>query len=282
MMKSEQGTRKEENDMSSWLFIPGNKPKMLNKMHSLNTDTFVIDLEDAVPHIEKRQARKYLKNFLEAPFSNKKIYIRINSYESKEFLEDIESIPPDGVRGLIISKCESLMEVETISRLTVLPLVPLIESLTGYKNLDEILSHPSVERVSFGSVDMSNDLNIRWKDYYNNPLLNEMRVQLSIASQLFGKKSPIDSPYTQIDNIQNLQLECEYARKAGFGGKLAIHPKQNEIISSIFGYSEEELQMAKEIVERYEETDEKTFSHKNIMVDKPVYLAMKHILITNS
>lgn len=268
--------------MSSWLFIPGNKPNMLNKIHSLNPDHFIIDLEDAVPEEEKEVARKWIREFLKVPISDKNVYIRINSYESKEYIEDIQSLPAKGVKGLIMSKCESREEVEAISRLSDLPLIPQIETLAGYNNLEKTLSHPSVERVAFGSVDMANDIGVRAKDYFNNPLLNEMRIRISLASRSAGKKSPIDSPHIEIDDLHNLQLECEYARKAGFGGKLAIHPKQIETIYSVFGYSEEEIQLAKEIVERYEETDEKTFSHRNVMVDKPVYLAMKEIVISNS
>lgn len=280
-MKLEQASPKEGSNMSSWLFIPGNKPEMLNKIHSLNADYFIIDLEDAVPQAEKYRARKEVKEFLEKPLSKENIYIRINSYESKEFMHDIETVPLEKIQGLIISKCESLKEVEAIGELSELPLIPLIESLPGYNNLKEILSHPNVERVFFGSVDMSNDLKIRTKDYYNNPLLNEMRVQISLMSKLSGKENPIDSPYIQIDDLQNLQLECEYARKTGFGGKQAIHPKQSDTISSVFGYNEDEIQLAKEIIVRYEETDEKTFSHRNVMVDKPVYLAMKEIVKAN-
>lgn len=255
---------------------------MLNKIHTLKADNFIIDLEDAVPQEEKEQARSYVKEFLKGLISNKNIYVRINSYESHEFVNDINSIPLEDIQGLMISKCESLKEVEVISQLSDLPLIPQIESLTGYKNINEILSHAKVERLSFGSVDMSNDLKLRAKDQYNNPLLNEMRIQLSLASKLAGKRNPIDAPYIQIDDLQNLQLECEYARKTGYGGKLAIHPKQTETISSAFGYSEVEIEMAKEIVERYENTDEKTFSHNNIMVDKPVYLAMKDIMNANA
>lgn len=282
MLKLELDTLKGEDDMTSWQFVPGNKPEMLSKIHSLNSNYFIIDLEDAVPQAEKEQAREFVREFLEKPCSKKNIYIRINSYESKEFLNDIETIPLEKIHGLIISKCESLEEVEAVAKLSDLPLIPLIESLVGYNNLTEILTHPNVERVAFGSVDMSNDIKIRTKDYFKNPLLNEMRLQISILSKLFHKQNPIDSPYIQIDDLQNLKLECEYARKAGFDGKLSIHPKQNEVISLAFGYDNEEIYLAKEIVERYEGSDEKTFSHRNIMVDKPVYLAMKNIILTNS
>ena len=268
--------------MSSWLFIPGNNLKMLSKIRTLSSDCFIIDLEDAVPDIEKDLARKNVKGFLEEPLKQKEIYVRINSFESKEFKKDIEAIPSSAVKGLVLSKCEASEEVDEVSSLTNLKIIPLIESLAGYTNLEEILSHPNVERVAFGSIDMAHNLKIRSGDVNENPLLNEMRLQISLCSKIFGKQNPIDSPLIQIDDLQKLQSECEYARKIGFSGKLSIHPKQLEVIQTVFGYSNSEIQLAKEIVERYEGSKIKTFSHKSVMVDKPVYLAMKDILVSSS
>lgn len=90
--------------------------------------------------------------------------------------------------------------------------------------------------------------------------------------------SNLFAPCIFIDKLDVLQQESEFAKKIGYYGKLAIHPKQLEIIANAFSLSEEEIKLAKEIVEIYEQNNYKTLSYKNIMIDRPVYLRMKKLL----
>lgn len=49
----------------SVLFVPGSKPRAMEKIPSLNADCFILDLEDSVGVGSKRQARENIRSFVE-------------------------------------------------------------------------------------------------------------------------------------------------------------------------------------------------------------------------
>ncbi|WPK12811.1 CoA ester lyase [Lysinibacillus louembei] len=270
--------------ITSWLFIPGNNARALKKIDAqLQADYFIIDLEDAVPLAEKSETRKNVQDFMTNHPTSKDIYLRINSIDSLLYEDDLNKISIELFKGIILSKCEDAKQVKIIENLlvkqSVAPnIIPLIETVQGYYHLQEILQETSVERIAFGAIDMANEFNISGENLINNPLLNDMRIQMALLSRRFNKQPPLDAPCIFIDKLDVLQQESEFAKKIGYYGKLAIHPKQLEIIANAFSLSEEELKLAKEIVEVYEQNNYKTISYKNIMIDTPVYLRMKKLL----
>ena len=50
--------------MRSLLFVPGNKPSMLEKARKFAPDAFIPDMEDSVPDAEKAAARNTIHDFL--------------------------------------------------------------------------------------------------------------------------------------------------------------------------------------------------------------------------
>ncbi|WP_268807864.1 HpcH/HpaI aldolase/citrate lyase family protein [Metasolibacillus fluoroglycofenilyticus] len=264
--------------------MPGNNTRALNKIHAqLEADYFIIDLEDAVPIAEKSATRKNVQDFMTNNPTSKKVYLRINSIDSNLYEDDLKNINMKLFKGVILSKCENATQVKIIEDLlktqSVTPcIIPLIETVNGYYNLQEILKEGSVERIAFGAIDMANEFDIAGDNLIDNPLLNEMRITMALLSKRFNKQAPLDAPCIFIDRLSVLQQESEFAKKIGYYGKLAIHPKQLETIANVFSYSEEEIKLANEIVEIYEHNNYKTISYKNIMIDTPVYLRMKKIL----
>ena len=49
--------------MRSFLYIPGNRRKMLDKTAALAADAFILDLEDSVPPAEKANARVLVREY---------------------------------------------------------------------------------------------------------------------------------------------------------------------------------------------------------------------------
>ena len=81
----------------SLLFIPSDNLKFLDKIDTLKSDAFILDLEDSVSFNQKIQARENIRNKLEKIDLNgkKEIFIRINDFDSGYFQEDIkETINP--------------------------------------------------------------------------------------------------------------------------------------------------------------------------------------------
>lgn len=270
--------------ISCWLFVPGNNKRALEKVRDeLNPNYIIIDLEDAIPRHEKIDTRLQVNEFLLKYEKDTPIYIRINDVNSEFFTEDLSVIDFGKVEGIILPKCEDLDDIERVQdilgKLSIQkPIIPLIETVKGYSNLETILEAESVPRVAFGAVDLAMDLSILEEDILNNPLVQHIRLQISLLSKLFNKLPPIDSPCIYLDNAELLEHEAVNARKLGYSAKLAIHPKQIKCIQQVFEIQENELTLAKEIVETFEANNYKTMAYKNMMVDMPVYLKMKNLL----
>ena len=91
-------------ELRSMLFAPGNKLELLNKFSKIQPDAAIIDLEDAVPHVEKKAARENLLRFIQSePEANYQIFTRVNPIASEHFEKDIQAVPPQ-ISGIVIPK----------------------------------------------------------------------------------------------------------------------------------------------------------------------------------
>lgn len=272
--------------MTCWLFVPGDNTKAQNKVKSsLSPDVIILDLEDAISEENKSKARQGINDFLANYNGNIPIVIRVNATKTQHFHNDLNDLDLEKAHGIMLPKCECQEDVISVANIlnskgyNDISIYPLIETLKGFTNLPDILKENSfVNRVIFGAVDLALDLNVREEDLFDNPLINYIRMQISLISKQNGKLPPIDSASIEIKNIESLKKEGLEARKVGYGGKLAIHPNQIQPIQEIFKISSEELKLAREIVEVFEDNNYQTIKYKDKMIDTPVYLKMKNLL----
>ena len=61
----------------SYLYAPASKPELVEKAFNSQADCIVIDLEDAVHHDKKDEARRFVVEFLSRP-APKPFLVRIN------------------------------------------------------------------------------------------------------------------------------------------------------------------------------------------------------------
>ena len=64
--------------LRSVLFVPGNKPRLLEKARTLPADAVLLDLEDGVPPGEKIAARALVRQALEAGHYGPRLVLRVN------------------------------------------------------------------------------------------------------------------------------------------------------------------------------------------------------------
>ena len=89
----------------------------------------------------------------------------------------------------------------------------------------------------------------------------------------------IDSPFMDINNLEQLDEESRKAKSLGFNSKFAIHPNQVETISWNFLPSEEEIEEAKKTIKAFMNSDGGAIAVDGKMVDEPVVKLMKKKLI---
>jgi citrate lyase subunit beta/citryl-CoA lyase len=102
--------------------------------------------------------------------------------------------------------------------------------------------------LSYGGVDLALDLRIQGGEM--ETLF--ARSWLVMASRAAGKPSPSDGVHTRIADDEGLRSEAEAARRLGFFGKSAIHPRQLAIINEVFTPTAEELDWAARVLSAFE------------------------------
>lgn len=269
----------------SYLFVPALKQSMIKKAIASEADCVIIDLEDSVAVTEKRLARETILESLEHT-SGSTVFLRINDLHTSFWEEDLSCAIQAGVTGIMLPKSESAEDIQTITKKidkAALTIIPLIETAKGVQQVAEIASSSqSVERLAFGSIDYSLDIDCQLTPGGLELLF--ARSQIVNASRAAKIYAPIDAVYPDLNNEDGLAQEAKLARQLGFKAKLLIHPKQVDPIHQIFSPSQQELDECEEIVEAFEQAEQQgvaSIAYNNKLVDYPVYKRAKELLTSS-
>src|SRR5215471_15543352 len=95
----------------SFLYVPANREKFLEKAIGLPSDAFIFDLEDSVPAAEKANARTGVRTY--APkIPDNRVWVRVNGLNTGLAKADLEAvIGVDGLAGIFLPKVETRDEV---------------------------------------------------------------------------------------------------------------------------------------------------------------------------
>jgi citrate lyase subunit beta/citryl-CoA lyase/(S)-citramalyl-CoA lyase len=263
----------------SLLFAPGNRPAVHDKALAAGADLVCLDLEDAVPLVDKAAARAMAVPFLSNNPGPERV-LRINSPRSAEGLRDllyvIEARPSGGT--LFLPKVAHPGEVRLVADLLEeaglsLPLAVLIESAEGLENAEAILTAPRVVWAMFGGVDYAAEMGVPVAP----DTLQFARSRLLHASRLAGVDL-LDVPCLAFRDDAAVRKEAEAARRMGFSGKAALHPANVHAINAAFAPSAEEVTKARRIVALYEAAPSGLAELDGKLIEKPVVLAMRRLL----
>ncbi|HSP09109.1 MAG TPA: CoA ester lyase [Candidatus Dormibacteraeota bacterium] len=228
----------------SWLFAPGHDSKLLTRVFDCGADEVLLDLEDAVPPHMKARARQMVAEVAAA----RRCWVRVNRPATDECARDLVALEGK-VAGLRLPKVESASEVAWVaSRAPGVPLDCTIESARGVLNAYELASAPGCALLSYGGIDLAVDLGIG----RDEARLDYAKSAMAIAARAAGKPPPSDGIHPRLQDDEGLRLECEAARRLGFFGKSAIHPRQVPIINEAFSPTSSELAWAERVLAAFE------------------------------
>ncbi len=269
--------------LGSLLFVPGDQTDKIDKAWRMGPDCVILDLEDGVAQSQKGVARQNLQRILAqtrppAPA----VLVRINP-GSSQLREDIEAAAHPGVLGIVLPKCDSRKEVVKVARALgeverrkgmpdrALKLFLLIESAGGLMELPSITGGSArVAGLIFGAEDWCLDMGIARTGCGEE--LAIARWNIAICAHARGLIA-IDTVYTDFEDEEGLRRDAETAKRMGFSGKLAIHPKQIEVIHSIFAPGEKELAEAELLVAAFDRAlaqGKGAIAVNGKMVDRPI------------
>lgn len=245
--------------LRSLLFIPGNRPNMLEKALAFAPDAYVPDMEDSVPLEEKANARSVIASFLPRLAETGCVVIpRVNALDTGLLQQDLAAVVGPHIFGVSVGKVRTTQDIEDIggiiehlekkTRLAsgVIKLVPWIETAQAVVNVYEICSSsPRVVAVGFGAEDFTNDMGIERTD-------DDSELAYAESAVCVGAKAAdvlaLDTPFFQFLDPDGLRRDAAAARKQGFKGKFAIHPAQIDIINETFSPSPAEIEYARRVV----------------------------------
>lgn len=246
--------------LRSFLFVPGNNKRFIDKSKSLNADIICLDLEDSIPDSDKESARQMITEVLKTRSEfRSEVYVRINSFASGMVQEDLKAVVQKGIDGIVIPKVDDSGEVGELAKLITelerkheikngtVEMMPSIESAKGVVNAYKIASaSPRVSALVFGVFDFLFDMSL---DYVEGGIeYGYARAKVPVDARAAGVYA-IDSIWQKIDDVDGLVRDATTGMKLGYKGKSIIHPSQIEQVHKIFVPNKEEVEWARKVVD---------------------------------
>ena len=99
----------------SVLYMPGSKPRALEKARGLPADSLILDLEDAVISAEKEAARDLVCDAVRSGgYGAREIVIRINGLDTEWGADDLTAAALAGPDAILIPKVESAKMIHDV------------------------------------------------------------------------------------------------------------------------------------------------------------------------
>ncbi len=278
--------------LRSLLFVPGNRPNMLEKAMGTSPDAFIPDMEDSVPAEEKENARNVTASFLPKLAEVGPLVIpRINSLDTGLLQDDLAAVVGPHIFGISVGKIQSSKDIDQISNIIeglekkaglevgTIKLVPWIETAMAIVNAYEICAaSPRIVGVAFGAEDFTNDMAIERTEGESE--IDYPRRVMCVASRAADVLA-LDTPYFSFRDADGLRKNSLDAKGYGFRGKFAIHPAQVEIINESFSPSLDEIENARRVIAAFEEAERSGRGSTSLdgkVIDVPVVKRARQLL----
>ena len=282
----------------SFLFVPADSERKLEKAGTCGADALIIDLEDSVAAAARPKARKLAAEFLKKEY-DANIWVRINPLDSADALEDLKAVMPAAPGGIVLPKPRGAGDTNQLAKLLdvleqesdldpgatgILPVAT--ERPAALFSMGEYAeSTARLAGLTWGAEDLSTAVGASTnRDESGNwlPPYQLARSLCLFAAAAAGVPA-IDTVYTDFKDADGLAEFAAAARRDGFEGMLAIHPEQVAIINQAFVPTSAETERAQRIVELFAANpDVGTLGMDGEMIDRPHWLQAKRILETAS
>ena len=284
----------------SWLFVPGDSERKLQKGRENEADALILDLEDAVSNDRQAVGREMVRDFLTVhrDRSSQQLWVRINPLDTELSLGDLAAIIPGAPDGIVVPKVHSATDINVLGNY-LSALEAISEQDVGSTKIICVATetassllkfHTYLENVTdrlvgmtWGGEDLAaalgaSDNKNPVTGQYDDPYL--MAKSLCLVTARAIDVQPIGVVFVNFRDLQGLEEECLRERRAGFTGKIAIHPAQTEIINRAFTPTDAEISYAKKVVEVFEQNPNLgTVGLDGKMLDMPHLKQARNLLL---
>ncbi len=278
--------------LRSLIFVPGNRPNMLERARSFGADIIMVDLEDSVPPSEKLTARDLAHDWVPTlADEGQKVVVRVNSLDTGLTRDELAAVVGPGLSGISLGKVESPWDIGEAERMLgplearaglepgSVGIIPWIENAQAVVKLNQIAScSPRIMALAFGAEDYTNDLGVQRTDLGEEVYFP--RAAVAVAARA-AKVASLDSPFVAFRDPEGLKKDAGRARQLGYTGKFAIHPSQLDIINETFSPRPKDIEYAHQVVEAWNQAEAAGRGSLDLngrMVDVPVFKRAQNLL----
>ena len=284
--------------MRSFLFIPGDSPKKLDKGMQSGADALLLDLEDSIVPPSKASARATTAAFLKEAVgvaNRPRLYVRINGLATGLTDDDLDTVVaarPDGIMfpkaegGAAVIHCDAKITArEAIHGLPdgSLDIIAIATETAQALFLagTYVGASKRLKGLTWGAEDLSVELGAETnRDRDGNFLAPyQLARTLCLAGAAAAQVQAIDTVYVDFRNDAGLRRECEEAHRDGFTGKMAIHPGQVAAINEVFTPTAEAIKRAEAVIAAFAQNPGAgTVGIGGVMYDRPHLERAKRLL----
>ena len=260
--------------LRSWMFVPGDRQKMIDKALALSVDAILLDIEDGVAPAAKETARKQIAESLDRIAAQQKDnpsyhtparYVRINAVGHERMLADVEHVIRPSLEGLAVPKVETPEQVKTVEKILDerepkmgmprggVRLLLALESPRGLFNAYAIASSsPRVIGLMFGAEDFSRELSLPLRREGEATDLIYARSAMVTAAAAAHVQS-VDGVWPNFQDIEGLRKFALQSRRLGFSGMSLIHPSQIDEVNAAFTPTADEVDYCRRVVQAFDD-----------------------------
>ncbi len=262
----------------SRIYLPGNRPRMIQKGPGLGADAVILDLEDSVSPEQKDAARLLVSRAIKMiDFGLSEVMVRINPISHGGLL-DLAAVLASNPDAVVVPKCESKVDVQAVENTIKeanlpkqISILPMIETAKGILNAYEVAcASPMVDAITFGGEDFTQDIGATRTTSGKEIFWG--RSMVVIAAKAAGVQA-LDTVFSDLSDEEGLRRDTTEIKEMGFDGRAAIHPSQIEIIHECFTPTEKEMQFAVNVISAADKARSQGSGVAVVhgkMIDKPI------------
>ncbi|GAA2586086.1 CoA ester lyase [Dactylosporangium fulvum] len=276
----------------SYLYVPGDQPRMLAKALDRGADAIIVDLEDAVVPAAKVPARAAVAAWLRslAPRTDVEVWVRLNSGAAG--LDDAAAVVWPGLAGVMPAKTQSVADLVALDaalrdaeagaglQTGQVAVIPILESAEAVLHASGLARAPRVQRLQIGEADLRADIGLPAGD--GEPELLYVRSHVVLVSAACRLAPPIGPVSTDFRDLASFRTSTRALARLGFAGRACIHPAQVTVVNDVFTPAPDEIDRAGALVARFEQAaaagDGVLLDDAGRMVDEAVVRQARRLL----
>lgn len=270
----------------SLLFVPGDSLRKIERASQSEADALILDLEDSVHPDAKRDARSVVSQALSVAGGPRR-FVRVNSLGSGLLEEDLHCLKSHPPEVIMLPKCEGTADIRQVcglldqAGLAGVSLLPVAtETARALRNLMRTdWTHPRLYGLTWGAEDILADIGaLANREGGSYTGVFQLARDTCLLAAREASVLAWDTAFVDVRDVQGCADEAARSFRAGFDGKLAIHPAQVAPINAAFTPSAEQVDWALRVIDALDRGGQGVALLDGRMIDMPHRRSAEKIL----